>query len=93
MPLLREISGALQDAERDNAIGVVVITGSGDRFFCPGLDLGWAKDGFSRPQVVWSMMNLYSRMFFEVKKVGKPVGARVNGVAAGGGGISLGTTH
>lgn len=83
--LMVEICRALQDAERDSAVGVVVITGSGDKIFCPGLDLNWAKDNFSKPQEFWSAMNQFSRMAFEVRNVGKPVIARVNGAATAGG--------
>lgn len=85
LQLMIDISQALQDAERDSAVGVVVITGGGEKFFCPGLDLTWAKNLFNRTQEVWSMVNQYTRMVFEVRNVGKPVVARVNGLAAGGG--------
>ena len=83
--LMVEICQALQDAERDSAIGVVVITGSGDKLFCPGLDLNWAKDNLNRPQEIWATMNQFSRMAFEIRNVGKPVIARVNGAAVAGG--------
>ncbi len=37
--LLREISAAVGEAEADPAIRVLVITGTGDRAFCAGMDL------------------------------------------------------
>jgi dihydroxynaphthoic acid synthetase len=37
---LREMAAALSVASRDDTIGVVVITGAGDRAFCAGGDLG-----------------------------------------------------
>jgi enoyl-CoA hydratase/carnithine racemase len=39
MALMGEIGQALLDAERDPAIRAVVLTGSGDRAFCAGMDL------------------------------------------------------
>ena len=36
---LKEISQALADAELDSKIGVVVLTGAGDKAFCTGGDL------------------------------------------------------
>ena len=38
-----EISDALRDAERDPAIGVIVLTGAGDQAFCSGV----------RPKSAW----------------------------------------
>lgn len=43
MQLMKELCIALEDAEVDNSVGVIIITGSGDKIFCPGLDLPWAK--------------------------------------------------
>ena len=37
--LLAELHDALEDAEDDENIGVIVITGAGDRAFCAGADI------------------------------------------------------
>ena len=37
--LMGALGAALGEAERDPAIGAVVITGTGDRSFCAGMDL------------------------------------------------------
>jgi len=47
MQLMKDLCTALEEAEKDPGVGVVVITGSGDKFFCPGLDLNWAKSLFN----------------------------------------------
>ena len=36
---LRELAAALQDASFDDAVGVIVLTGAGDRAFCTGGDV------------------------------------------------------
>ena len=37
--LMTELHDALQDAENDENIGVIIITGAGDRAFCAGADI------------------------------------------------------
>jgi enoyl-CoA hydratase/carnithine racemase len=44
--MIRGIGGAITDAETDPEIGAVVLTGTGDRAFCAGMDLrGFAAGG------------------------------------------------
>src|SRR3972149_10286024 len=47
--MLLEIGEALEDSEKDNAIRVVVITGSG-KAFCTGVDLKFAKEELTTSQ-------------------------------------------
>ena len=85
MDLMREMCLALEDAERDKAVGVVVVTGMGEKIFCPGLDLMWAKTLFNNTRDVSDMVAQYSRIVYNLRHCGKPVVARVNGLTAGGG--------
>jgi len=77
---LNELALAIEDAGDDENIGVVVLTGSGDRAFCVGGDVNWEKDGGLERQV----LEPYS-MHIAVSRCPKPVIARVNGYAIGGG--------
>lgn len=85
MQLMKDLCTAFEEAERDPGVGVVVLTGSGDRFFCPGLDLNWAENLFNNTHDVWVMNNQYARIVYNIRYIGKPVIARINGITAGGG--------
>jgi len=81
---LKDMTQALEDARDDHEIGVIVITGAGEKFFCTGgdsEDAGAGKAGYSRGL----------KKIFEVERLirmaQKPVIAAVNGWAVGGGHI------
>ena len=83
------ISRALSEADENSDIGVVVLTGEGDRAFCAGGDLGGmavdagkVAEHFSRAAV--------GDLFEQMRALRLPVVARVNGHAlAGGFGLML----
>lgn len=77
---LNEMALAIEDAGDDDSIGVVVLTGAGERAFCVGGDVNWEKEGGLERQV----LEPYS-MHISVSRCPKPVIARVNGYAIGGG--------
>lgn len=75
-----EIAIALDDASHDPKIGVVVITGTGDRAFCSGGDIEWEAEGGLRRQFYHSLPpNHFLRL------CRKPIIAAVKGYAIGGG--------
>ncbi|WP_027481194.1 enoyl-CoA hydratase-related protein [Deinococcus pimensis] len=81
-PLLLGLTAALRDAERDDAVRVVVITGAG-RGFCAGQDLGdvGAREmGFAE-----HLRHTYNPLVSKMRSIEKPVITAVNGVAAGAG--------
>ena len=43
--LIRELNAALSSVQTDDTVRAVIITGSGDRIFCGGADLGSAFSG------------------------------------------------
>ncbi|KQP19403.1 enoyl-CoA hydratase-related protein [Pseudorhodoferax sp. Leaf267] len=77
---LNELTLAFEDAGADPTIGVVVLTGAGDKAFCAGGDVGWeAKGGKERTLLEPYMLHV------TISRCPKPVIARVNGYAIGGG--------
>ena len=80
-----ELTDAFVDARWDPSIGVVVLTGAGDKAFCSGGDQkergqgGYAAGAASqRPMDVEALHNA-------IRQIPKPVIAMVNGFAVGGG--------
>lgn len=82
---LREMSRAFEDASWDDAIAVVVLTGSGDRAFCTGADLHEQRAFVRRPQDYWKWMGAFIEAQERLRGVGKPTIARLNGLTVGGG--------
>jgi dihydroxynaphthoic acid synthetase len=83
-----ELSQALTLAWVDTEVGVVVLTGAGDKAFCTGGDQsirdkgGYGGTVAALPlEVGWQQVSLLIRM------IPKPVIARVNGFAIGGGNV------
>lgn len=81
---LREIAEALQDAELDCDIRVVVITGSGDKAFCVGGDAKEISEGagYGKGNGYW-----HTQVHRAIRYLEKPVIAAVNGLCIGGGNI------
>ena len=81
---VEELIDAISDAGWDRAIGVIVLTGSGVRAFCTGGDQS-AHDGHydGRGTVGMPIEQLHS----VIREVPKPVIARVQGYAIGGGNV------
>jgi len=77
---LNEMTLAFEDAGQDDDIGVAVLTGAGDRAFSAGGDVNWEKEGGLERQVLEPY-----QMHLTVSRCPKPVIARVNGYAVGGG--------
>ena len=83
---LRELATAVQDASFDDAVGVIVITGAGHKAFCTGGDVKEYQEAYTaRPRDYWKYMGLFRAWIESLVNAGKPVIARINGMAVGGG--------
>lgn len=81
--LLAEMHDALQDAERDRDIGVIVITGVGDRAFCAGADISELQTLSPLEARNYSLSLIQYTRYMERLK--KPIIAKINGFCLGGG--------
>jgi enoyl-CoA hydratase/carnithine racemase len=83
---LVELATAFQDAAFDDEIGVIVYTGAGDRAFCTGGDVKEYEASYTtKPRDYWKYMGLFRAYIESIVNAGKPVIARLNGMAVGGG--------
>jgi dihydroxynaphthoic acid synthetase len=78
-----ELAMAIEDAWTDDKIGVIVLTGAGDKAFSAGGDLSWVAD--PKKKVDNFYMLVHYRLATAMRCCGKPIIARVNGYCIGGG--------
>jgi 2-ketocyclohexanecarboxyl-CoA hydrolase len=74
---LEELKDALNRSAEDHAVGVVVLTGVGERAFCVGGDVEWEAGG--------GLKGLNFQLGRQVVEHPKPIIARVSGYSIGGG--------
>jgi len=79
-----ELIDALHAAAWDKSIGVVVLTGAGDKAFCTGGDQSAHDGGYDGRGVIGLPVEELQGL---IRGVPKPVIARVNGFAIGGGNV------
>lgn len=79
-----ELQKALEDIEKDSAILVVILTGSG-RAFCAGADLKYIKGVYQIPSKMAEFIGLWHTTCNAIEALSKPVIAAVNGMALAGG--------
>jgi len=81
-----ELSQAFTDAWVDPAVGVVVLTGAGDKAFCTGGDQSIRdKGGYAGTIAALPLEVGWQTVTGLIRNIPKPVIARVNGFAIGGG--------
>jgi len=79
-----EMIHAFKDADFDKSIGVVVLTGAGDKAFCTGGDQSSHDGGYGGRGVIGLPIEELQSV---IRDISKPVIARVNGFAIGGGNV------
>jgi len=79
---LVEMTDATTRAARDSDVGVIVLTGAGDRAFCAGGDVHWEAAGGLEARYA---EDLVKKLYAAMRESLKPTIARVNGYAIGGG--------
>ncbi|MEW6440524.1 MAG: enoyl-CoA hydratase-related protein [bacterium] len=86
---IHELLDAFTRAGMDGQAGVVVLTGAGDKAFCAGGDLSsWREELASRRErTSWKLEVGWQHVTQLIRTIPKPVIARVNGYAIGGGHI------
>ena len=83
---LVELAHAFRRASFDDRVAVIVFSGAGSRAFCTGGDVKeYAASYTSRPRDYWKYMVLFGGYIESILNTGKPVVARLNGMAVGGG--------
>lgn len=89
--LIAGLRAALAAAAADATVRVVVLTGAGERAFCAGGDLAGALGGGAGAKASGGFpgriaeTGQYAELLVALKRLGKPVVARLNGDALGGG--------
>ncbi len=85
-PALTELATAFLDASQDDGVAVVVFTGTGDRSFCTGGDVKEYQESYTqKPRDYWKYMSCFKAYIESIVNCSKPVIARLNGMAVGGG--------
>src|SRR2546421_9546413 len=80
---VKELRQAFDEAKRDDAVRVIVLTGAG-KVFCAGADLQGFRLELSELERYFQRRNL-ADLFLEMTELGKPTICRVNGHALAGG--------
>jgi enoyl-CoA hydratase len=82
-PTLEELRDRLSELADDTAVGVVVLTGSGEKAFVAGADIKYMSGLSVEEALAWGELGHHSARLLETMP--KPAIAAINGFALGGG--------
>src|ERR671936_2974162 len=81
-----ELAQVFTAIKYDPEVGVVIVTGAGDRAFCAGADINFLKTlAQMTPMAAKTFVEKNRRAFGAIEHLGKPLIAAINGFALGGG--------
>jgi enoyl-CoA hydratase/carnithine racemase len=84
-PTLDAIRDRFGEASRDPAVGVVVLTGAGERAFSTGADLAEQESFLTQRNGYWTWMGHFIDAIDAIRDCPYPTVARLNGMVVGGG--------
>ena len=85
LDMMKMLAETLATAAADDRVQGVLITGSG-KAFCAGGDLKWiSQQAEESGSVLYRLAPQFHLSIVEIRRMGKPVVAAINGIAAGGG--------
>jgi 2-(1,2-epoxy-1,2-dihydrophenyl)acetyl-CoA isomerase len=85
LDMMKLLGDALSSAAADTSIKGVLLTGRG-KAFCAGGDLKWvSQQAEETGSVFYKLAPQFHLSILEIRRMGKPVIAAINGIAAGGG--------
>jgi len=83
--MMKVLGETMASAAVDNSIKGVMLTGNG-KAFCSGGDLKWISQQLQEAgSVLYRLAPMFHVAITEIRRMGKPVVAAINGIAAGGG--------
>ncbi len=83
--MLRELIKAIKEFEDNGEVVSLVLTGSGDKAFCAGMDMGGGEAMQLGPLDRHELQRTFISLLRVIKELKKPIVARVQGLALGGG--------
>lgn len=85
LDMMEALGKTMASAAVDDSLKGVMLTGSG-KAFCSGGDLKWISQQSEAPGfVLYRLAPMFHVAITEIRRMGKPVVAAINGIAAGGG--------
>jgi enoyl-CoA hydratase/carnithine racemase len=85
--MIRELDDLFDALNTNDRVRVLIITGSGDKGFCSGMDMKESATKLfeASPDVIYAYQCLTSGLFYKMRCIPQPVIAAIHGAASGAG--------
>lgn len=85
--MIEELDALLNELHDNDNVRVLIITGSGEKGFCSGMDMkeSAAQLFEATPELIYKFQTMASRLFYKLRRIPQPVIAAVHGAASGAG--------